>query len=165
MSDTDARFSGRLELRVIHSAATLHDAWMVVVSDAHTINFPVHLQLGKTLTAIVDDSEIALREGRLYLYDSGAETGTGKSGKKPSFGVVHYLGVTPAEGESLEQFHVKLYLSSGKFRELWELCAHHHLPRLITLQVKGFNSDMNWDVDATGQVLLVEDFMISLPVI
>jgi hypothetical protein len=165
MEDMDTRFSGRLELRVIHSASTLHDAWVVVTGDAHTINFPVHLQLGKTLTALVDDSEVGLREGRLFVYDSGAAPQAASTGRKPSFGVVHYLGVMPAEGESLEQFHVKLYLPPEKFRELWELCAHHHLPRMITLQVKGFNSESNWDIAATGQVLLVEDFMISLPII
>jgi hypothetical protein len=166
MDDVESRTSSWIELRVIHSAATTHDAWMVVTSDAHTINFPVHLQLGTSLTAVVGSDNIPLREGKLFVHDSGSAPRAAKTAKKPSsYGLVHYVPTTGAEGEAQEQFHVKLYMPSDKYRAIWELCAQNHLPRRISLQVKGLHGDAQWDVAETGKMLLVEDFSISFPIV
>jgi hypothetical protein len=51
-----------------------------------------------------------------------------------------------------------------RYSVIWDLSARGHLPRLITLKVKGLQNDARWDVSDVGSMLLVEDFSFSFPI-
>lgn len=156
--------SNRIELRVIHSMATTLGAWMTVTKDGHAISFPVHTQLGMPITVCVGDGTLSLREGKLFLHDGGRAAHSGKSTKKPTYGLIQYLSGIEVEAEAQEQFHVRLYLPTERYDTMWDLAARGHLPRLISLQVKGLQADAQWDVSESGPMLLVEDFSFSFPI-
>lgn len=164
MNGVEARVSNRIELRVIHSMATMLDAWMTVSNEGHAISIPVHTQLGLPITVSVGDDTVSLREGRLFVHDGGRGAQSAKSKKKPTYGLVHYLSGIEVEAEAREQFHVRLYVPTERYDILWDLGARGHLPRLISLQVKGLQDDVRWDVSEVGAMLLVEDYSFSFPI-
>ena len=164
MDGVETRVLNRIELRVIHSMTTLLDAWMTVSNEGHAISIPVHTQLGLPITVTVGDDAVSLREGRLFIHDGGNASRSAKSKKNPTYGLVHYLSGIAVEAEAREQFHVRLYVPTERYNILWDLGARGHLPRLISLQVKGLQDDAHWDVSDVGAMLLVEDYSFSYPI-
>lgn len=164
MERVESKASNRIELRVIHSMATALGAWMTVSNDNHAISLPVHTQLGMPIMVSVGDGTLPLREGKLFVQDGGRAARAAKSAKKPTYGLVQYLTGTEVDAEAKEQFHVRLYVPTERYDIMWDLAARGHLPRLISLQVKGLNGDSVWDVAETGGMLLVEDFSFSFPI-
>jgi hypothetical protein len=148
----------------MHSLATTLDAWMTVNREGHVISFPVHTQLGLPTRVSVGDETLTLREGKLFVHDGGRPSRSAKATMKPSYGLVQYLSGTPVEADAREQFHVRLYVPTDRYNVLWDLSARGHLPRLISLQVKGLQDDAQWDVAEVGSMLLIEDFSFSFPV-
>lgn len=164
MDGVESRVSNRIELRVIHSLTATLDAWMTVTNDGHTLSFPVHTQLGMPITVAAGGDTVTLREGRLFIHDGGRASRSTKPALKPTYGLVQYLAGTQVEAEAQDQFHVRLYVPTERYSVIWDLSARGHLPRLISLQVKGLQENAQWDVSEFGNMLLVEDFSISFPV-
>jgi hypothetical protein len=151
----------RVELRVIRSMATMSDAWMTVGNDGHAISYPVRTQLGMPLTVIDGDDTVTLRYGKLFINETNRVARPAKSAKKPTFGFIHYLADVEVDAEAQEQFHAKLHVPTEEYNRLWELGTRGRMPRLIQLQVRGLQSDGQWDISDTGTMLLVEDFSFS----
>lgn len=164
MESVVSRTSNRIELRVIHSMATSLDAWMTVSNDGHDISFPVRTQLGLPISVITEHDTISLRQGKMFIYESRHPSKSAKSAKKPNFGVVHYRTGIEVDAEGQDQFHVKLYVPTEKYKMIWDLGSRGLLPRLISLQVKGLQDDSRWDIADVGTMLLVEDFSFSFPI-
>jgi hypothetical protein len=164
MGDVESKVSNRIELRVTHSMATTLGASMTVSNEGHAISFPVRTQLGMPITVSVGDDTFSLHNGILFIHDGGHASHSAKSTKKRTYGLVQYLARTEAEAEAQEQFHVKLYVPTERYNVIWDLSARGHLPRLISLQVKGLQDDARWDVSNVGAMLLVEDFSLSFPI-
>jgi hypothetical protein len=164
MDSVESKTSNRIELRVLHSMATLADAWMTVNNEGHAISFPVRTQLGMPITITVDDDTLSLRDGKLFIHDGGRAAHSAKSTKNTTYGMIHYLAGTDIEAEAREQFHVKLYVPTERYNVIWDLGARGHLPRLISLQVRGLQEDSQWDVSEVGNMLLVEDFSFRFPI-
>ena len=59
---------------------------------------------------------------------------------------------------------MKLYVPTEQYEVIWDLGARGHLPRQISLQVKGLQDDARWDISEVGTMLLVEDFSFSFPI-
>jgi hypothetical protein len=164
MDGVESRVSNRIELRVIHSKATTLGAWMTVSNEGHAISFPVHTQLGMPIKITVGDDALSLREGKLFIHDGGRASHSGKSAKKPTYGLIQYLSGIDVDAEAQEQFHVRLYVPTERYKVIWDLAARGHLPQLISLQVKGLQGDAEWNVSDVGRMLLVEDFSFSFPI-
>jgi len=167
MVSVSSRVSNRIELRVIHSAATSFDALMTVSTEGQAISFPVRTQLGMPLSVIVGDDTAALRHGQLFIYDAGhvsKSPKSQKSSKKPTYGLIRYLSGFEVDSEAQVQFDVKLYVPTEKYNTIWDMGARGHLPQLISLQVMGLQGDAQWDIDDVGTMLLVEDFSFSYPI-
>ncbi len=164
MESVVSRTSNRIELRVIHSMATSLDAWMTVSNDGHDISFPVRTQLGLPISVITEHDTISLRQGKMFIYESRHPSKSSKSAKKQNFGVVHYRAGIEVDAEGQDQFHVKLYVPTEKYKMIWDLGSRGLLPRLISLQVKGLQDDSRWDIADVGTMLLVEDFSFSFPI-
>jgi hypothetical protein len=164
MEGVESRASNRIELRVIHSMATTLEAWMTVTNEGHAISFPVHTQLGMPIKVTIGDDTLSLREGKLFIHDGGRTSHSAKSSKKPTYGLVQYLSGIDVEAEAQEQFRVRLYVPTERYNVIWDLAARGHLPRLISLQVKGLREDAEWDISDIGPMLLVEDFSFSFPI-
>lgn len=164
MDGVESKASNRIELRVLHSMATALDALMTVSNEGHAISFPVRTQLGMPIMASVGDDTFSLHDGKLFIHDGGRTSHSAKSTKKPTYGLVHYLSGTEVDAEAHEQFHVKLYVPTERYNVIWDLGARGHLPRLISLQVKGLRGDAQWDVTDVGNMLLVENFSFSFPI-
>lgn len=165
MESVASKTSNRVELRVVHSKASVLDAWMTVSNDGHAISYPVRTQLGMPLSVIVGDDTISLRHGKLFINDGGHVSHPTKSTKKkPTYGMIHYLANVDVDAEAQEQFHVKLYVPTDRYKMIWDLGSRGNLPRLISLQVKGLQGDSRWDITDVGTMLLVEDFSFSFPV-
>ena len=164
MDGVESKASNRIELRVRYSLATTLDAWMTVSQQGQAISIPVHTQLGMPITVTVDDDTFPLHEGKLFIHDGGRTSHSAKSTKKPTYGLVQYLSGIEAEAEIQEQFHVRLYVPTERYNVIWDLSARGHLPRLISLQVKGLQGDAQWNVSEAGTMLLVEDFSFSFPI-
>lgn len=162
MDSVESRASNRIELRVIQSMATSLDALMTVNSEGRAISIPVHTQLGLPIKITIDDDTLSLREGKLFIQDSGRASA--KSAKKATYGLVQYLSGNDLEAECQEQFHVRLYVPSERYDVIWDLAARGHLPRLVSLQVKGLHGDAEWDLADVGSMLLIEDYSFSFPV-
>jgi hypothetical protein len=162
MDTVESRASNRIELRVLQSMATSLDALMTVNNEGRAISFPVHTQLGMAIKVSVGGESLSLREGKLFIQDVGRTAP--KSSKKATYGLVHYLSGIDLEAECQEQFHVRLYVPSQRYDVIWDLAARGHLPRLVSLQVKGLDSDAEWDVSNIGSMLLIEDYSFSFPV-
>ena len=167
MVSVSSRTSNRIELRVIHSAATSFDALMTVGTEGQAISFPVRTQLGMPLSVIVGDDTASLRHGQLFIYDAGhvsKSSKSPKSSKKPTYGLIRYLSGIEVDSEAHVQFDVKLYVPTEKYNAIWDMGARGHLPQLISLQVMGLQDDAQWDIDDVGTMLLVEDFTFSYPI-
>lgn len=164
MESVVSRTSNRVELRVVHSMATALDAWMTVSNEGHAISYPVRTQLGMPLSVVRGNDTISLRHGKLFIHDSGHATHPAKSKKKPTYGMIHYLASVEVDSEAQEQFHVKLYVPTDRYKMIWELGSRGSLPRLISLQVRGLQGDSRWDVADVGSMLLVEDYSFSFPI-
>lgn len=165
MDSVATKTSNRIELRVIHSIATSLDAWMTVSNEGHAISFPVRTQLGMPLMVITGDDTVSLRQGKLFINDSGHTSSPTKSTKKkPTYGLIHYLSGIAVDSDAQDQFHVKLYVPTEKYNMIWDLGARGLVPRLISLQVKGLQGDSQWDVADIGNMLLVEQFSFSFPI-
>jgi hypothetical protein len=167
MESVLTRTSNRIELRVIHSAATSLDAMLTISTEGQTIGLPVRTQLGMPLSVIVGDDTVSLRHGQLFLYDAGyvsKSPKSAKSTKKPTYGMIRYLSGMEVESDAQVQFDVKLYVPTEKYNTIWDLGARGHLPQLISLQVMGLQGDAQWDIDDVGTMLLVEDFSFSFPI-
>jgi len=164
MDDVEARVSNRIELRVVHALASTLDAWMTVSSEGHAISVPVRTQLGMPITVTIGDNTLALHEGKLFIHDGGGAPHAATSTKKRTYGLVHYLARPEVKSETHEQFHVKLFVPTDQYRVIWDLGARGHLPRLISLQVKGLHGNAEWDVSDVGSMLLIEDFSFSFPI-
>jgi hypothetical protein len=161
MESTLAMTRNRVELRIIHSMATMSDAWMTVGNSGNGMSYPVRTQLGMPLTVIDGDDTVTLRYGRLFVNESSHATRSSKSTKKPTFGFIHYLADYDVEQEAQERFHVKLHIPTDEYAKLWELASNGNMPRMLQLQVKGLQSDGQWDIADSGTMLLVEDFTFS----
>jgi len=163
MESVDIKSSNRIELRVIHAAATMLDAWMTVTNEGHAITYPVQTQLGYPIRAIVEDETVLLREGRLFIHDGGPAS---DKAVKPSYGLVQYIATSHVEAESVaqEQFRVRLYIPTDRYALMWDLAARARMPRLSSLQVKGLQADTEWNIAGAGPMLLVEDFSFSFPI-
>jgi hypothetical protein len=164
MGDVESKASNRIELRVTHSMTTALSAWMTVSKEGHAISLPVRTQLGMAITVSVGDDTFSLHNGKLFIHDGGRASHSAKSSKERTYGLVHYLAITEADAEAQEQFHVKLYVPTERYSVIWDLSARGHLPRLITLKVKGLQNDARWDVSDVGNMLLVEDFSFSFAI-
>jgi hypothetical protein len=151
----------RIELRVIRSMVTLADAWMTIGNEGHAISYPVRTQLGMTLSVIDGDDIVSLRYGRLIINDGGRSARPARSTKKPTFGMIHYLANLDVDKEAQERFQVKLHVPTEEYEKLWELGSRGNIPRTIQLQVRGLQSDGQWDLSETGSMLLIEDFSFS----
>jgi len=103
-----------------------------------------------------------LHEGKLAIHDGGQSAA--KMSKKPSYGLVQYQANPDLEMEGQEQFQVRLYVPTDEYSVIWDLAARGHLPRAISLQVKGLQGDTEWDVGEVGTMLLVEDFSFTFPI-
>jgi len=161
MESVESRISNRIELRVIHAAASAPDAWMTVTNEGHVIRLPVRTQLGAPIKAIVGEKTILLREGTLFIHDGGQSAA--RVTKKPSYGLVQYRANPDIDIESQEQFLVRLYVPTKEYGVMWDLAARGRVPRLISLQVKGLQGDTEWDIADVGTMLLIEDFSFSFP--
>ena len=167
MESVSSRTSNRIELRVVHSAATSLDAIMTVSTEGQAISLPVRSQLGMPLSVSVGDDVVSLRHGRLFIYDSGhvsKSPKSAKSAKKATYGLIHYLSGNEVDTEALVQFDVKLYAPTEKYNTIWDLGARGNLPREISLQVMGLQGDAQWDITDVGSMLLIEDFSFSYPI-
>lgn len=164
MGDIEPRTSGRIELRVSRSVTAASAALMTVGNEGHAISFPVRTQLGMAITVTVDEQTLALHTGKVFIQDGGRASHSARSSKERTYGLVHFLGVTEAEAEAQEQFHVKLYVPSERYNVIWDLSARGHLPQLITLKVKGLQDDARWNVAEVGNMLLVEEFSLGFPI-
>ncbi len=161
MESVESRISNRIELRVIHAAASAPDAWMTVTNEGHVMRLPVRTQLGAPIKAIVGEKTILLREGTLFIHDGGQSAA--RVTKKPSYGLVQYRANPDIDIESQEQFLVRLYVPTKEYGVMWDLAARGRVPRLISLQVKGLQGDIEWDIADVGTMLLIEDFSFSFP--
>ena len=167
MESVATRASNRIELRVVNSTATSSDALMTVSTEGQAISLPVRTQLGMPLSVVVGDGTIALRHGKLVIYDAGnvpKPPKSAKSTKKPTYGLIHYLSGNEVDTEALVQFDVKLYVPSEKYSTIWDMGARGNLPREISLQVMGLQADAQWDIGSVGTMLLIEDFSFSYPI-
>lgn len=167
MESVSSRTSNRIELRVIHSAATSLDSMMTVSTEGQAISLPVRTQLGLPLSVIVGDDTVSLRYGQLFIYDAGhvsKSPKSAKSTKKPTYGLIHYLSGIEVDTEAHVQFDVKLYVPSEKYNTIWDMGARGHLPQQISLQVMGPQGDAQWDINDVGTMLLIEDFSFSYPI-
>jgi hypothetical protein len=164
MESVETKTSNWVELRVLYSSATVLDAWMTVNNEGHAMHFPVRTQLGMPITVSVDDGTLAIRDGKLFIHDGGRSSPAVGATKKPTYGLIRYLDGTKVEAAAHEQFHVKLYVPTERYNVIWDLGARGHLPRLISLQVKGLQDDAQWDVAESGPMLLIEDFSFSFPI-
>ena len=167
MESVLSRTSNRIELRVIHSAATSLDAMLTVSTEGQAISLPVRTQLGMPLSVIIGDDTVSLRHGQLFLYDAGYVSKTSKtpkSTKKPTYGMIRYLSGIEIDSGAQAQFDVKLYVPTEKYNTIWDLCARGNIPQLISLKVIGLQGDASWDIDDVGTMLLVEDFSFSYPI-
>jgi hypothetical protein len=164
MGDIEPKASNRIELRASRSVTAASAAWMTVTHEGHVISFPVRTQLGTAITVSVGDGTHSLHNGKLFIQDGGRAPHSAKASKERTYGLVHYLGLTEADAEAQEQFHVKLYAPTERYHVIWDLSARGHLPQLITLKVKGLQTDSRWDVSDVGNMLLVEDFSFSFPI-
>lgn len=162
MDSVQSRTSDRIELRVVQSTPTALDSWMTISNEAHVLSFPVHTQLGMPIKAIVGHDTVSLREGKLFIHDGGRTSA--KVSKKPSYGLVLYNANVDVDMEAREQFHVRLYIPTERYNEIWDLAARGHLPQLITLQVKGLEGDAEWNVTDSSSLLLIEEFSFSFPI-
>jgi len=162
MEEIESRVSNRLELRVVQSLETTLDAAMTVSNEGRVISLPVRTQLGSPIKAIVGENTILLHEGKLAIHDGGQSAA--KMSKKPSYGLVQYQANPDLEMEGQEQFQVRLYVPTDEYSVIWDLAARGHLPRAISLQVKGLQGDTEWDVGEVGTMLLVEDFSFTFPI-
>lgn len=162
MDSVATRVSNRIELRVVHSIAITSDAWMTVGNDTHVLSIPVQTQLGMPIKAIVDHETLTLREGKLFIHDGGRSPA--RVSKPPTYGLVRYNAHPEVEMEAREQFHVRLYVPSDRYREVWDLAAHGRVPRQISLQVRGLEGDGDWNVDDSGNMLLIEEYSFSFPI-
>jgi hypothetical protein len=151
----------RIEFRVLRSSATLSDAWMTIGTEGHAISYPVRTQLGMTLSVIDGDATVTLRYGRLIVNDAGRNTRSARSAKKPTYGFIHYLADIEVDQEAQERFLAKLHVPTEEYDRLWELSTRGSMPRTVLLQVKGLQSDGQWDISDTGSMLLVEDYSFS----
>jgi hypothetical protein len=151
----------RVELRVLRSTATLSDAWMSIGTEGQAISYPVRTQLGMSLTVIDGESTVTLRYGRLIVNDSGRGARSPKSAKKATYGFIHYLADVEIEAEAQERFLTKLHVPTEEYERLWELSSRGNVPRSVLLQVKGLQSDGQWDISETGSMLLIEDYSFS----
>ncbi len=170
MGEVEPRVSNRIELRVTHSVTTALGAWMTVSSEGQVISAPVRTQLGMPLTIVDDDNTFSLHDGKLLIHDAGRASDSAGSTKKQNYGLVRYLArpaakaETESEAQAQEQFQVKLYVPTEQYEVIWDLGARGHLPRQISLQVKGLQDDARWDISEVGTMLLVEDFSFSFPI-
>jgi hypothetical protein len=161
MESATATARNRVELRIVRSMATMSDAWMTLGNSGRSISFPVRTQLGMPLSVIDGDDTVSLRYGRLVINDSGHVHRSSKAGKKPTFGLIHYLADYEVDQEAQERFLVKLHVPTEEYDRLWELGSRGNMPRMLQLQVKGLLSDGQWDVAESGNMLLVEDYTFS----
>jgi hypothetical protein len=167
MESVSSRTSNRVELRVLHSAATSSDSVMTVSTEGQVISLPVRTQLGLPLSVSVGDEVVSLHHGQLLIYDSGhvsKSPKSPKSSKKPTYGLIHYLSGNEIDTEALLQFDVKLYVPTEQYNTIWDMSARGHLPQQISLQVMGLRGNAQWDIHDVGPMLLIEDFSFSYPI-
>jgi len=167
MESVSSRTSNRIDLRIVHSAATSSEALMTVSTEGQAISFPVCTQLGMPLSVCVGDDIVSLRHGKLFIYDAGLvpkPPKSAKSMKKQTYGLIHYLSGIEVDTEAKVQFDVKLYVPTEKYNTIWDMGAHGNLPREISLQVMGLQGDAQWDIHDVGSMLLIEDFSFSYPI-
>lgn len=151
----------RVELRILRSTATLSDAWMTIGTEGHAISYPVRTQLGMALSVIDGDTTVPLRYGRLIVNDAGRGARSQKAAKKSTYGFIHYLADIEIEAEAQERFLTKLHVPTEEYNKIWELSSRGNTPRTVLFQVKGLQSDGQWDISETGSMLLIEDYSFS----